>query len=156
MKQWWVQLQKREQQLLIVASMFAFFALVYWGIWQPLSSQKANLSQRLQTQQVLLDWALDNRDRLKQAPQQADGSFDNLNQLVSSTARANAITITRLLPKENQVELWIDAVRFESLLTWLEQLKKNHGVSTLLLEVEEIEQRSAWVKVRRLKLGESQ
>lgn len=62
--------------------------------------------------------------------------------------------ITRVQPQSNNVQVWIDNVSFNQLLTWLEQLANNEGIQVKVIDLSQGEQ-PGQVRVKRLQLGKN-
>ena len=74
-------------------------------------------------------------------------------QAVNQTAKASDITLTRIQPSNDQVQVWIDEVDFNTLIAWLDGLDKT-GVQVLQADISQ-SGGAGLVKVRRLQLGKS-
>jgi general secretion pathway protein M len=155
MKTWWQQLNTREQRLVSVMSVLMSIFILYGLIWQPLTENIEKTTLKLERQQALLTWVAENTQRYQQAKRNARAnSGASLSSIVNRTSSANNITITRMQPQGDDLQVWIDEISFNQLLTWLEQLAISDG-----LQVKNIDLSSAdlqgMVRVRRLQLGKS-
>jgi general secretion pathway protein M len=155
MKAWWQQLNTREQRLVSVMSVLMSIFILYGLIWQPLTENIEKTTLKLERQQALLTWVAENTQRYQQAKRNARAnSGASLSSIVNRTSSANNITITRMQPQGDDLQVWIDEISFNQLLTWLEQLAISDG-----LQVKNIDLSSAdlqgMVRVRRLQLGKS-
>jgi general secretion pathway protein M len=155
MKAWWQQLNTREQRLVSVMSVLMSIFILYGLIWQPLAENIEKTTLKLERQQALLTWVAENTQRYQQAKRNARAnSGASLSSIVNRTSSANNITITRMQPQGDDLQVWIDEISFNQLLTWLEQLAISDG-----LQVKNIDLSSAdlqgMVRVRRLQLGKS-
>lgn len=155
MKAWWQQLNIREQRLVSVMSVLMSIFILYGLIWQPLAENIEKTTLKLERQQALLTWVAENTQRYQQAKRNARAnSGASLSSIVNRTSSANNITITRMQPQGDDLQVWIDEISFNQLLTWLEQLAISDG-----LQVKNIDLSSAdlqgMVRVRRLQLGKS-
>jgi general secretion pathway protein M len=155
MKAWWQQLNTREQRLVSVMSVLMSIFILYGLIWQPLTENIEKTTLKLERQQALLTWVAEKTQRYQQAKRNARAnSGASLSSIVNRTSSANNITITRMQPRGDDLQVWIDEISFNQLLTWLEQLAISDG-----LQVKNIDLSSAdlqgMVRVRRLQLGKS-
>ena len=155
MKAWWQQLNTREQRLVSVMSVLMSIFILYGLIWQPLTENIEKTTLKLERQQALLTWVAENTQRYQQAKRNArGGSGASLSSIVNRTSSANNITITRMQPQGDDLQVWIDEISFNQLLTWLEQLAINDGLQVKNIDLSSADQQGM-VRVRRLQLGKS-
>ncbi|BEU01510.1 type II secretion system protein M [Agarivorans sp. OAG1] len=156
MKQWWQSLNKREQNLVTAAAVLVAIAVLYWGIWSPIAGANAQAKQRLASQQQTLEWAQQQGSVIiaNGRPQQTSSEV-KVSQAVSSSARQQRITISRIQPKGDEVEVWIESVPFNQLMTWLKMLSQRYGIIVENVDLDEGKQEGI-VGVRRLRLGKAE
>lgn len=155
MKAWWQQLNIREQRLVSVMSVLISIFILYGLIWQPLTENIEKTTLKLERQQALLTWVVENTQRYQQAKRNARAnSGASLSSIVNRTSSANNITITRMQPQGDELQVWIDEISFNQLLTWLEQLAINDGLQVKNIDLSSADQQGM-VRVRRLQLGKS-
>ncbi|MBA6342429.1 type II secretion system protein M [Colwellia sp. MB02u-10] len=155
MKAWWQQLNIREQRLVSVMSVLMSIFILYGLIWQPLTENIEKTTLKLERQQALLTWVTENTQRYQQAKRSARAnSGASLSSIVNRTSSANNITITRMQPQGDDLQVWIDEISFNQLLTWLEQLAINDGLQVKNIDLSSADQQGM-VRVRRLQLGKS-
>jgi general secretion pathway protein M len=155
MKAWWQQLNIREQRLVTVMSVLISIFILYGLIWQPINENIAKKTLKLERQQALLTWVEENTQRYQQAKRNGGSSSGaSLSSIVNRTSRANNITITRMQPQGDDLQVWIDEIAFSQLLTWLEQLASRNGLQVKNIDLSSAEQPGV-VRVRRLQLGKS-
>jgi len=155
MKAWWQQLNTREQRLVSVMSVLMSIFILYGLIWQPLTENIEKTTLKLERQQALLTWVTENTQRYQQAKRNARASSDaSLSSIVNRTSSANNITITRMQPQGDDLQVWIDEISFNQLLTWLEQLAVSNGLQVKNIDLSSADQQGM-VRVRRLQLGKS-
>jgi len=153
--QWWDGLTSREQGLLAGATLVVVIGFLYWGIWQPLDSRYRQAEAGVRGQQQLLAWVQQQADTvvsLQASGQRAPGrSTQSLSQIVTSTAGRYDIRPSRMQPQGENLQVWVDSVRFDNLLRWLEQLQQGYGVTVTVADIAR-EEAAGLVKVRRLEL----
>ncbi|MBA6295299.1 type II secretion system protein GspM [Colwellia sp. MB02u-9] len=155
MKAWWQQLNIREQRLVSVMSVLISIFILYGLIWQPLTENIEKTTLKLERQQALLTWVTENTQRYQQAKRSARAnSGASLSSIVNRTSSANNITITRMQPQGDDLQVWIDEISFNQLLTWLEQLAISDGLQVKNIDLSSADQQGM-VRVRRLQLGKS-
>lgn len=149
----WQQLNKREKQLVsgmvTVIVIFLFYSL----IWQPLNDNIAKAEKKIVKQQQLLAWVQENTARYKQqnggSKKQSKGS---LSSIVNKTAAGARISIERIQQQGDDIQVWLEAVPFNNLLSWLEKLTKDQGLAIKNIDLSDSDQEGA-VNVRRLQIG---
>jgi len=153
MKAWWQQLNNREQRLLSIMATLVMVFILYSAIWQPLNDSLVNAKTKLLRQQALLTWVTDNTAQYQQA--QRNGKVSNergsLSGIVNKSANSYNLTITRMQPQGDDLQVWIDSVPFTKLLFWLEHLANNKGLQVQGIDLNPSE-RTGEVAVRRLQL----
>jgi len=155
MKAWWQQLNTREQRLVSVMSVLISIFILYGLIWQPLTENIEKTTLKLERQQALLTWVTENTQRYQKAKRNAGAnSGASLSSIVNRTSSANNITITRMQPQGDDLQVWIDEISFNQLLTWLEQLAISDGLQVKNIDLSSADQQGM-VSVRRLQLGKS-
>ncbi|MBA6327795.1 type II secretion system protein M [Colwellia sp. MB02u-6] len=155
MKAWWQQLNTREQRLISVMSVLISIFILYGLIWQPLTENIEKTTLKLERQQALLTWVAENTQRYQQAKRNARASSGaSLSSIVNRTSSANNITITRMQPQGDDLQVWIDEISFNQLLTWLEQLAISDGLQVKNIDLSSADQQGM-VRVRRLQLGKN-
>jgi len=153
-KPWWQGLNLREQRLVIaMGSAFSLF-LLYSLVWQPLNDNLADTTKRLASRQALLTWVTDNTARY-QSVQKSGGvkkSTGSLSSIVNRTANGQQLTITRMQPQGDSLQVWLDSAPFTQLLFWLEHLANNEGLQVQAIDLTQSDNEGE-VRVRRLQLS---
>ena len=152
-KGWWQGLNLREQRLVLaMGSAFSIF-LLYSLLWQPLNDNLANTTKRLASRQALLTWVTDNTARYQSVKsiggnQKSSGS---LSSIINRTANQQQLTITRMQPQGDTLQVWLDSAPFTQLLFWLEHLANNEGLQVQAIDLTKGDIQGE-VRVRRLQL----
>ena len=156
MKERWLQLNIREQRLVIAMASVVLVFILYSTIWAPLNNNIEAASKKIERQQELLAWIQKNTAIYKSAAGAGASKNRNtsLSSLVNQTAGRNNIEITRMQPQGESIQVWIDEVPFDNLLNWLEYLALKEGVRVKAIDIAHAEQAGV-VKIRRLQLGRS-
>jgi general secretion pathway protein M len=153
MKNWWQQLNLREQKLVASMSVVIAIFILYSAIWQPINSNLAKTKKKLERQQQLLIWVEENTARYKQASIAGQTSSNaSLTSIVNRTANQQKISIARMQPQSKDLQVWIDEVSFSDLLQWLALLSNREGLQVKNIDISNTE-KSGVVRVRRLVLG---
>jgi len=152
-KTWWQGLNLREQRLVLAMSATFSIFLLYSLVWQPLNDNLANSKKSLASRQALLTWVADNTARYQSA-KSVSGKQKNsasLSSIINRTANQQQLTITRMQPQGEQLQVWLDSVPFTQLLFWLEHLANNEGLRVQAIDLTKADNQGE-VRVRRLQL----
>lgn len=154
MKNWWIQLNVREQQLVSVLAVFVVIFLFFNLIWQPLNENLDKTEKKLARQQNLLAWVTENTARYKAAEKSGNKNArgGSLSSVVNRSAKQHQIVITRVQPQGSDIQVWIDEIPFTQLLTWLESLTTKNGLRVNSIDITKSDVKGI-VKIRRLQLG---
>lgn len=153
LKSWWQGLNLREQRLVFVmASVFSVF-LFYNLLWQPLNERLAKTEQKLASRQVLLTWVTENTARYQNVKLVGGGkkSTGSLSSIINRTANQHQLTITRMQPQGDSLQVWLDSAPFTSLLFWFEHLANNENLQVQAIDLARSDKQGE-VRVRRLQL----
>lgn len=152
-KQRFAALTEREQRLVLLSGLVILLGMFYWGLWAPLNQSISQQQQLLDSNKKLVTWVEEQSvkaaqlRRTQSAPARVSGS---LAQLVTSTSSNHSLTISRMQPQGDEIQVWIDEAPFNSLVSWLNELE-NRGVLIEQLDVAEANEPGI-IKVRRLVL----
>lgn len=151
---WWLRITPREQRLVMVGGVALIIGILFWGIYQPMV-QRAELAQnQLRTEKQLLSWVQNKADDIVALRGNGARALSPLpfNQAVSSSARRFNIELVRVQPRGEEMQVWVQPLPFNQLVSWLEYLKQNHGVEAQFLDIDKNE-RVGVVDVKRLQLS---
>ncbi|ANU37787.1 type II secretion system protein M [Vibrio scophthalmi] len=151
---WWLRITPREQRLVTVGGVALIIGILFWGIYQPMV-QRAELAQnQLRTEKQLLSWVQNKADDIVALRGNGARALSPLpfNQAVSSSARRFNIELVRVQPRGEEMQVWVQPLPFNQLVSWLEYLQQNHGVEAQFLDIDKNE-RIGVVDVKRLQLS---
>ena len=153
-KAWWQGLNIREQRLMIVMSSVIAVFLLYSLLWQPLNENLSKTEQKLASRQALLSWVTENTVRYQNVKSTSGGkkSRGSLSSVINRTANQQQLTITRMQPQGDNVQVWLDSAPFTQLLFWLEHLANNEDLQVQAIDLTQTDKQGE-VRVRRLQLG---
>lgn len=149
LKEWFSNLEPREQKLVSVGGVVGIVLLFIMGVWQPLNAKLELMESKLRTQQETNVWAKDAIQRIKASGNATGRQSGSLTQVVNQTSRRFNIEIARLQPKDSAVLVWIELINFNDLLRWIDHLERNNRVTVTAFDVTEAEE-AGFVKVRKL------
>lgn len=155
LKSWFTSISEREQKLVIAAAIVGTLGIFYFLIWSPLHSAVNTQQAALASEKQTLMWVQEQAGRAQVLRQSSRKTSFNgsLTQLVNQTTRNANIPVSRMQPQGEELQVWIDQVEFNTLMSWLEQLEKS-GVSIMQSDVTEVDAQG-FVQVRRLQLGKA-
>lgn len=129
----WAARTGREQILLIVMAMALTAYAMAMGVWQPLQAARSTMMQ---------DIARDGRagmalytlasTGLASAPSTADTPLPTL---ITTTADSYQLTISRLLPSADTVEITLENASFDLVIGWIHALEQDHSLRVLALSI---------------------
>ena len=153
LKQKFTALTEREQRLVLLSGLVILLGIFYWGLWAPLNQSISQQSQLLESNKKLVSWVEEQGQkaahlrRTQSSPRQVTGS---LPQLVTSTSSNHSLSISRMQPQGDEIQVWIDEAPFNSLVGWLNELE-TRGIVIEQLDVA-VANATGMIKVRRLVL----
>ncbi|USD37809.1 MULTISPECIES: type II secretion system protein M [Ferrimonas] len=150
-KLWWSKLNPRERQMLTLAAPFLVVGLFYWMVWQPLGSAVTQAERGLKSEQAkLASLKADASRYLNQKSGSGTQARGSLSQLATESARQFALSIDRMQPQGDKLQVWLDESSFDGLLNWLSFLSEQ-GVRVEALDLSRADTNGK-VEVRRLQL----
>jgi general secretion pathway protein M len=153
LKKWFNGLSERERMLVLAAAAVTLVVLFYFLIWSPLQTGIKTQRLALENDQKLLVWVQEQsaRAQLLKRTGQIKRFNGSLTQLINQTTRAANISVSRMQPQDEELQVWIDRVPFNTLMQWLNELEQQ-GVIILQSDFSETNE-EGFVQVRRLQLG---
>ncbi|REL31589.1 type II secretion system protein GspM [Thalassotalea euphylliae] len=155
MKQWWQQLQSREQQLILAMAGVLLVFILFQGVWQPIHQGADKAEKKLARTQELYQYVKTNTAKISSstASVRQPRQGGSLSGLVNRVAGQYQISIARMQPQGDQgVQVWIDEIPFEQLLRLLNALTQQHGLVVSNIDVTNGNS-AGTVKIRRLTLS---
>lgn len=132
-KQWYRDLARKEQQLILALAVVVVIFIFAKLIWQPIANSRDRLLiQNQQAQQELTTVralaAEYNSLKSVAGPTSRAGS-GNLNQLLNNSVKRHQLSLKRLQPSSNgDVQLRFENAVFNRLVAWLNELEVANGV----------------------------
>lgn len=156
LRTWWTQLAQREQQLVAVMAVVVVISILYWGIWSPISNAEQRALTARDAQASTLAYVKQTANKiaaLKQSNTRKTAATGSLGSIVTQSAGRFGLTITRMQPQGNKIQVWMDDVPFESLLNCLDDLVQHQGLSLENLDIAAGD-KVGMVQVRRIQLSQ--
>ncbi|WP_371375884.1 type II secretion system protein GspM [Thalassotalea aquiviva] len=153
LKEKWQALNQREKSLVAIMALVVTIFLFVTVIWQPLNDSVERSKERVERQQKLAAWMATNLQRYQALKQQGGvTSTGSLSSIVNRTARSQNITLARMQPQGDDLQVWIDEVPFDNLITWLDSLTTREGLHVEAIDIAPASV-AGTVKVRRLQVS---
>ncbi|RLV60776.1 type II secretion system protein M [Parashewanella curva] len=151
---WWNSLAFREQQLLSVAAVVVAISVFYFGVWNPISSAQQDAQADLKSAKQTLIKVKQDANRLigyKQANrgQSRRGSLSNI---VNQQADRFGLTISRMQPQGDKIQVWLDDAPFNDVLRYLDTLVVSQGLTVDSFDVASTDTIGV-VRIRRIQLS---
>jgi general secretion pathway protein M len=122
----------REQLALKVLGAFLLVLLVLLVLVCPLHEFNKNAVADYRQQQETLAWMQANRGLIGSAGAAVRKPEDSLLSVANQSARSMGLSFKRYEPNgEKGLNLWLEKVSFNQVITWLATLERDYGVVTL-------------------------
>ena len=140
----WSELPDRDRFALSALLCFIGIAAIYFLLWSPLHQWSEQSQLNYKSQQSLVAWIKQNRETFiaakrggSQGGEAARGGRSVLS-LVNQESRRQTLNIKRIEPKNNgELRVWVDGVKFNSLITLMEVLSRRYGIELVTLNLEQ-------------------
>lgn len=132
LKQWFVNLEKREQRMLVIGAIAVVFYLIYGVMYRGLVDARDKLAYQNAQQQESLAWmkgAVQVINSLQHGQPKQDVSGKSLAQLAEASAKDAGIRISRFQPNaDTDAQLWIERENFNGVLVFLNRMESSYGL----------------------------
>lgn len=131
MKEWFAQLNQREQLSLVVLGFVVGLYLLYMLAWAPLADKREQLA--LQNQGIArslqqVDAMASEVLRLREGGG-VNTSQRNLTALINQTTSRRGLQVSRLQPNSRgDIQVRLEAAAFDELLAWLDEIENREGL----------------------------
>jgi general secretion pathway protein M len=132
MQQWFNQLKRQEQLLIIALAAVLVLYLMVVLIWRPMSASVSSLRlQNQQSQQSLqqVEQLAAEYKVLEQSAGSRSASKQNLTRLIDNTVKKHQLEMSRFQPSSSgDVQVRFENAGYNNVLAWLNELENSHGV----------------------------
>ncbi len=133
MRAWWDSLQTRERAILVAGGIIAAVIILWAAIWNPLFATTAELAEEITSKERLLAELTRLEGTLGAANQNSRPTQGgSLVVVVDQTIRTQGLgaTLKRNQPNGTDgINLTFQAASFDTLIRWLAQLQRDHGIA---------------------------
>jgi general secretion pathway protein M len=138
---WWSARQTRERQVLIAGAIAVAIAILYGAIWTPVVTADRRAQAALVRNREVANRLETIAVEVQHARGGGAGGFANLPLLTAvdqATKRPElGKEASRIQPEgDKEVKIWLDDVPFDALITWLQILQQQYGISVGSAEIE--------------------
>jgi general secretion pathway protein M len=133
MQQWFKNLQRQEQLMVLLAATVTVAYLLFVLLWQPMAEaadtlQRQNEAAR-ETLRTVQRLAAEYQQLQSAGAKAADPSKQSITRLIDSSVKTNELTMERFQPSASgDVQVRFENAAFNKILAWLNQLEVDHGV----------------------------
>ena len=144
MKQWWNNLNAREQQILMAGAAGLMALLIYLFAWEPLVKERERLTGAVSKLREDKQWMLQAASQVGQLRRSGAVTRKPVTSLlgvINSTAKPvlKGAELKRVEEDRNEaVRVWIESVAFDDLVIWLGDLKKRYGIDASSVSADKI------------------
>lgn len=153
---WWQSISTRERRLVSVGVGLFIVGFVYWGIFQPLNERAEQAQTRLNSEKQLLQWVTNSANNIVALRAQGgvQGSKRNvpMRQVITSTTSRFDIELIRMQSRDDALQVWVEPLPFNSLISWIAELKTQYGLQVQFLDIDRDDKQGV-VKVNRLQFS---
>ncbi|HHZ88501.1 MAG TPA: type II secretion system protein M [Chromatiaceae bacterium] len=147
MKQWFLNLEKREQRIVSIGAPLLLVFLIYSFGWQPISESVELLKTQTQSQTQTLQWMRKAAVEVKQlrgnTTQRARiPAGQSLLAVIDKTTQTAQLgkAVKRIQPKgKNGVQIRLEQAAFDNMIDWLNKLKTQQGISITTISIERLD-----------------
>lgn len=133
MEQWFNNLKRNEQLMLMVGGAFLLVYLLFMLLWQPVARSADNMQQQneisresLQKVRVLAEQYAKLK---KSGTKGASGTDQSLTRTIDKTIKKNKLTMSRFQPSSSgDVQVRFENASFSNILAWLHELENDKGI----------------------------
>lgn len=153
-RRWYKHRSSSDQRAINVLAVFFLGLVLYFAAWQPVRANLKAAESYYSSRQDLYAFVKSREPEIR-ALQSSAGSDarglggEPLLSVVTDTARSRNLTLRRYEPKgENGVSLWLDAVAFNDVVTWLDELRDLYAIRVSQISVDRDQERAGTVTIK--------
>jgi type II secretory pathway component PulM len=130
-RQWFSQLNQREQLSVLVLAIALGLYLLYMLVWIPLADRREQLAQQNQSMATSLQRvdAMVSEIMLLREGQGSGNAQRNLTSLVNQSTGRFGLQVTRLQPNSRgDIQVRLEGAAFDKVLGWLDEIENREGL----------------------------
>ena len=150
-------LESRDRRILLIGGIVVLLTILYLAVWEPLAAAHSNAHDRLEQARATAErlevlGAQTGPGAPRSGATTVIGAGQSLLSVVDQAGKNSTLgkPLTRIQPDgDDTVRVWLEAVSFDALVRWIDELKKRYALEVVSAE---IENESAGVVNARLSL----
>jgi general secretion pathway protein M len=131
MKEWFAQLNQREQVSLLVLALALVLYLLYLFVWSPLDTRREQLALQntaIAESQVRVDAMVSQLLQLREAGAKT-GTQRNLTSVINESTGRFQLPVMRLQPNSRgEIQVRVENASFDDVLKWLHEMEYGEGL----------------------------
>jgi general secretion pathway protein M len=131
MKEWFAQLNQREQVSLLVLALALALYLLYMFVWSPLDARREQLALQntaIAESQVRVDAMVSQLLQLREGGAKA-GTQRNLTSVINESTGRFQLPVMRLQPNSRgEIQVRVENASFDDVLKWLHEMEYGEGL----------------------------
>lgn len=143
MKEWWHNLQPREQRILLGGAVALLLLMLYALVWDPYQQEMSRLRDSVSAKRLDLQTMQQAAAEIEALRHGGAGGVlpagQSIMALVDGSSKQFNISagIKRIQPEgERSVKVWAEQVPFDDLIRWLDDLQKRSGIAVHTISIE--------------------
>ena len=137
---WYYGRERQEQRILACIGGLILATILWAGAWKPVADWRDISVNRQQNAQGLHDWLLINENAARKAASTTSNQSRSLTPIITRTATAHEISVSRLQPESNGVvSVVLQQQAFNKIIAWVSQMEENNGVSVERASIDSID-----------------
>ena len=138
---WFYGRELSEQRILAGLGGFIVITILWAAVWKPVSDWREVSVNRQQNAQQLHDWLLANESAARKAASIKPNQSRSLTPIITRTASAHEISVSRLQPESNGVvSVVLQQQSFNKIISWVAQMEENNGLSVARASLDSVEE----------------
>jgi len=130
MREWWEQLDQREQLSLFVLTLCLSMYLLFVALWRPVHQLRDDMAARNVSVSAALGRVEAMAGELKQLKAGGSQRKRNLNSLINTSTASHELEVSRIQPNtRGEVQVRFEDVSFSNLMRWMYQLEQAEGLN---------------------------
>jgi general secretion pathway protein M len=131
MKEWFAQLNQREQVSLLLLALALALYLLYMFVWSPLDARREQLALQntaIAESQVRVDAMVSQLLQLREGGAKA-GAQRNLTSVINESTGRFQLPVMRLQPNSRgEIQVRVENASFDDVLKWLHEMEYGEGL----------------------------
>ena len=131
MKEWFAQLNQREQMSLLLLSLALALYLLYMLVWSPLDARREQLllqNTAIAESQVRVNAMVSQLLQLREGGAKA-GTQRNLTSMINESTSRMQLPVIRLQPNSRgEIQVRVENAPFDDVIKWLHEMESGEGL----------------------------